>query len=106
MCVSIPDGDSFLREAALGSIAGSTVAVVSIPDGDSFLREAPLLWGVGVYRNVSIPDGDSFLREVAYECLARFIGDVSIPDGDSFLREADNSGLFTTTLAGFNPRWG
>ena len=39
-------------------------AKVSIPDGDSFLREAGFTPDIVTYRRVSIPDGDSFLREV------------------------------------------
>ena len=37
--VSIPDGDSFLREDDAGRISCSERMIVSIPDGDSFLRE-------------------------------------------------------------------
>ena len=40
------------------------IAKVSIPDGDSFLREVNRAGKCGLKRRVSIPDGDSFLREV------------------------------------------
>ena len=39
---------------------------VSIPDGDSFLREAGTYLFLANHHTVSIPDGDSFLREVAF----------------------------------------
>ena len=39
------------------------IAKVSIPDGDSFLREAECNVLEMHYTEVSIPDGDSFLRE-------------------------------------------
>ena len=41
-------------------------SIVSIPDGDSFLREDKLGIDYDDCREVSIPDGDSFLREVAF----------------------------------------
>ena len=37
---------------------------VSIPDGDSFLREVMIKKRISISYTVSIPDGDSFLREV------------------------------------------
>ena len=37
--VSIPDGDSFLREGGLFMCHQAKMTRVSIPDGDSFLRE-------------------------------------------------------------------
>ena len=64
MGVSIPDGDSFLREASPNRIGQATMQCVSIPDGDSFLREALAFSHFVAPRDVSIPDGDSFLREV------------------------------------------
>ena len=45
-------------------MAGTIVSVVSIPDGDSFLREAFVDAVEAAAEEVSIPDGDSFLREV------------------------------------------
>ena len=63
------------------------LAHVSIPDGDSFLREAANAGEVGAIVRVSIPDGDSFLREVSYRVYLMSSIAVSIPDGDSFLRE-------------------
>ena len=39
---------------------------VSIPDGDSFLREGKYCTSLKTEVGVSIPDGDSFLREVQY----------------------------------------
>ena len=111
--VSIPDGDSFLREGAT-SLCLLRLSTVSIPDGDSFLRE-----GFGDVRRtdpraVSIPDGDSFLREAprasmtsvrrrsfqspmgivssakTNEPKTRFVtSKISIPDGDSFRREGN-----------------
>ena len=60
---------------------------VSIPDGDSFLREVDCSrWSVW-HKYVSIPDGDSFLREVDNASKLNEVVEVSIPDGDSFLRE-------------------
>ena len=38
LTVSIPDGDSFLREASFQAVK-ELLDCVSIPDGDSFLRE-------------------------------------------------------------------
>ena len=61
--VSIPDGDSFLREVGLDLQELAFEALVSIPDGDSFLREVIRQAGQTVDLIVSIPDGDSFLRE-------------------------------------------
>ena len=43
---------------------GYVLGKVSIPDGDSFLREEVDSQVYDLYIDVSIPDGDSFLREV------------------------------------------
>ena len=66
--VSIPDGDSFLREAFSPNNIRQENAV-SIPDGDSFLREALTHRNYHIAQLVSIPDGDSFLREAIIICL-------------------------------------
>ena len=67
--VSIPDGDSFRREAKKCPGLAHT-AVVSIPDGDSFRREGQEHVGYCRYDTVSIPDGDSFRREVNHNDFA------------------------------------
>ena len=48
-----------------------SIQMVSIPDGDSFLREGVANLARLVILNVSIPDGDSFLREVAADHTIR-----------------------------------
>ena len=51
------------------SARGALTVIVSIPDGDSFLREAHVEAAEEIpSQTVSIPDGDSFLRE---DCSAK-----------------------------------
>ena len=79
---------------------------VSIPDGDSFLREESSTLRSSIWLAVSIPDGDSFLREVG-----RSAGDVwgvkfQSPMGIVSSAKAVNNEHGITQYGGFNPRWG
>ena len=79
---------------------------VSIPDGDSFRREAWLIESQDDHDYVSIPDGDSFRREERLPKSRPVVIYVSIPDGDSFRREDDPPPPNCLSFPGFNPRWG
>ena len=59
-----------VSSAKLGpELSYQTYEVVSIPDGDSFLREGhPRRTACLIRCRVSIPDGDSFLREDSVLC--------------------------------------
>ena len=104
-CVSIPDGDSFLREERLpqGTLASSPV---SIPDGDSFLREAMHFGSCDFLILFQSPMGIVSSAKSIEIWLKIPLIFVSIPDGDSFLREVAKPSLASPRDACFNPRWG
>ena len=109
--VSIPDGDSFLREV-LETDKIADAFKVSIPDGDSFLREDILKahgHAINVFQSpMGIVSSAKVLEHALQQSYSRFQSPmgivssakfrmidancgsmpVSIPDGDSFLREA------------------
>ena len=128
--VSIPDGDSFLREADPRSFASrifqrfqSPMGIVSSAKPNVVLIDPGSVWfqsPMGIVSSakmhtaqrqfpwplVSIPDGDSFLREAPMiACIAQDII-VSIPDGDSFLREADADRIRTFYVGEFQSPMG
>ena len=62
--VSIPDGDSFLREAGLEGSDSAEGYRFQSPMGIVSSAKHSFRIALGITPNVSIPDGDSFLREV------------------------------------------
>ena len=62
--VSIPDGDSFLREVSADCMIRSRPSMFQSPMGIVSSAKCLLARTIVEARSVSIPDGDSFLREV------------------------------------------
>ena len=79
---------------------------VSIPDGDSFLREVADAPQYADGFDVSIPDGDSFLREAKTIATWSWVRKFQSPMGIVSSAKAHILCAAIMARLGFNPRWG
>ena len=82
------------------------VASVSIPDGDSFRREALCIGAFAASRMFQSPMGIVSAAKPGKRNGRKCPDGVSIPDGDSFRREVRRLFAYLDSNLGFNPRWG
>ena len=97
-----------VSSAKSGCICTRTGAIpVSIPDGDSFLREEiePPQSAIRIQMFQS-PMGIVSSAKTGYQFFRNVVTSVSIPDGDSFLREELARTSIPKNRKSFNPRWG